>query len=326
MIAYLPELYPDELVYSWFCRYYIHTCCITHAMAFQEILNNRCNNPSKEFLGHLSNPAEICVESREPQFTNNPLQIAFCEYMAAVFSAPIDLANDIPISAVLYHAMSKTKYMKNSGRSRYTKQFVDDLHNNYKDIASMSQVQRVLLQDRFDFSVICQIAFFLNITVDELTAPKLTDEQIEQEQKTHYIKNRIPVDMAAYDEETEPILKQLANDIYTGAASEIGRPDRESEKLIYRELDLPGHRLEVLPKCKAIMDAYNEPYAECWARRLIWAYGKLKEERNGKPFYWSDVRKSSGVKKKNIDNVIPYLSKHTDKKTADRIIRIIEVI
>ena len=24
MIAYLPELYPDELAYSWFCRYYAH--------------------------------------------------------------------------------------------------------------------------------------------------------------------------------------------------------------------------------------------------------------------------------------------------------------
>lgn len=41
MIAYLPEIYPDELVYSWFCRYYIHTGCITNAMAFRELLYNR---------------------------------------------------------------------------------------------------------------------------------------------------------------------------------------------------------------------------------------------------------------------------------------------
>ena len=54
MIAYLPEIYPDELVYSWFCRYYIHTGCITHTMAFRELLYNRCNNPSKEFIGHLN--------------------------------------------------------------------------------------------------------------------------------------------------------------------------------------------------------------------------------------------------------------------------------
>lgn len=447
MIAYLPELYPDELVYSWFCRYYIHTGCITHTMAFQEILYNRCNNPSKEFIGHLNpataellqrlftmddlilnhtmypqyarfipltekkkaiyhigydfcdahhlfailprtqadsylkycplcvqedrkiygeaywhrqhqirnmsictkhkcllvdsdvaakseqsftlNPAEISVELQEPQYTNNLLQVAFCEYMAKVFFAPIDLVNDIPISAVLYNAMSKTKYIKNSGRSRYTKQFVEDMQNYYKNIgvgsiASMSQVQRVLLQDGFDFSVICQIAFFLNMTVDELTSLTLTSEQIEQEQQTHYIKNREPVDLMAYDEETAPILKQLANDIYTGAASDIGRPDRVSEKRIYRELELPGHRLEVMPKCRAIMEQYSESYEECWARRLIWAYNKLTNERNGKPFYWVDMRKISGVKKKNIDKVIPYILMHTDKKTAEHIIKIIE--
>lgn len=54
MIAYLPVIYPDELVYSWFCRYYIQTGCITNTMAFRELLYNRCNNPSKEFIGHLN--------------------------------------------------------------------------------------------------------------------------------------------------------------------------------------------------------------------------------------------------------------------------------
>ena len=54
MISYLPEIYPDELVYSWFCRYYVHSGCLTHKMALDDILYKRCNNPSKEFLGHLN--------------------------------------------------------------------------------------------------------------------------------------------------------------------------------------------------------------------------------------------------------------------------------
>lgn len=62
MIAYLPEIYPDELVYSWFCRYYIHTGCITNAMAFQEILYNRCNDPSKEFIGHLNSATAKLIQ------------------------------------------------------------------------------------------------------------------------------------------------------------------------------------------------------------------------------------------------------------------------
>ncbi|MBQ9673297.1 MAG: TniQ family protein [Ruminococcus sp.] len=448
MIAYLPEIYPDELVYSWFCRYYIHTGCITNTMAFQELLYNRCNNPSKEFIGHLNtvtaeliqrlfaiddliinhtmypqyarfiplqqkkkalyhigydfcdvhhlfailprtqsdsrlkycplcvqedrkkhgeaywhrkhqirnmsictkhkcllvnsditakseqsftlNPAEITVNLQEPEYENNTLKVAFSEYMVAVFDAPINFESNIPISAVLYNAMKKTKYMKQSGKSRYTKRFVDDMQIFYKNIgigsvASMSQVQRVLLQDRFDFSVVCQIAFFLNMGVDDLTVPTLTNEQIEQEQNSHYMKGRETIDWAVYDNETAPILEQIAYDIYTGIASETGRPERVSEKIIYRELGLPGHRLDNLPKCKTILAKYSESYQENWARRIIWAYNKLKSECSGKPFYWSDIRRISGVKKHNLEFVLPYISKHTDKKTAKAILKICQI-
>lgn len=65
------------------------------------------------------------------------------------------------------------------------------------------------------------------------------------------------------------------------------------------------------------MEKYRESYAENWSRRLIWAYQKLKVERKGEPFYWSDIRLISGVKKKNIDKVIPYLENYTDADTVE---------
>ena len=40
---------------------------------------------------------------------------------------------------------------------------------------------------RFDFSVICQIAYFIGMSVEDLTQPTLTAEQIEQEKQTHYM-------------------------------------------------------------------------------------------------------------------------------------------
>ena len=63
MISFLPEIYPDELVYSWFCRYYVHSGCFTHKMALDDILYNRHNNPSKEFIGHLSSEAQEKIQS-----------------------------------------------------------------------------------------------------------------------------------------------------------------------------------------------------------------------------------------------------------------------
>ncbi len=445
MISYLPEIYPDELVYSWFCRYYVHSGCLTHSMALKEILYNRCNNPSKEFLGHL-NPdmlsamhrmypinevilrhtmypqyarfipqeqkkkalyhigfdfcdvhhlfailprsesdlylkycpicadedrrqygeaywhrihqirnMQICtrhncklvnssvVAKSEQTFTLCPaesyivdpktiietdlLKIAFAQYMVDAFNAPMNFEKDVPVSAVLYHGMQNTKYLKATGKTRYTKQLADDINTYYDrlyigDIASLSQIQRVLLGgDRFDFSVICQIAFYIGMDIEALTNPMLTAAQIEQEQSTHYMKNKPAIDWAVYDAETAPILERFARSIYDGTASEIGRPERVSEKIIYRKMNLPAHRLESLPLCKAVFDKYSESYEENWAKRIIWAYDKLKADN--KPFHWSDIRLLSGVKKKNVEKVIPYLRKHTDDKTLKKIEKMI---
>lgn len=442
MIAYLPEIYPDELVYSWFCRYYVHSGCLTHKTALQEILFNRCNNPSKEFLGHLNTEMSVAIQQNYPidslildntmfpqyarfiplkrkkealyrighyfcdahhlfsvlprdeedkycpicvyedrqqygeaywhrvhQIRNmqictkhncrlvnssvvakseqtftlcsaesyvvtqntiietDQLKNSFAKYMSDVFNTPMDFENDIPISAVLYHGMQGTKYIKSTGKTRYTKQLAEDMKAYYTrlnlgSIASMYQIQRVLLGDCFDFSVVCQIAFYLTVNINDLTNPALTAEQIEQEQNTHYMKDRTPIDWVVYDAETAPILEQVAKSIYDGSSSETGRPERVSEKMIYRELELPKHRLEAMPKCRAIMERYNETYEENWARRIVWAYNKLKSKNE--PFYWSDIRRLTGVKKKNIEAIIPYIRKHAKEETADAIIVLVK--
>ncbi len=64
MIAYFPKIYPDELVYSWFCRYYVHSGCLTNRMALQELLYKKCNNLSKEFLGHLNPEVEAKIKNK----------------------------------------------------------------------------------------------------------------------------------------------------------------------------------------------------------------------------------------------------------------------
>lgn len=78
------------------------------------------------------------------------------------------------------------------------------------NVASMYQIQRVLLGSRSNFSVVCQIAFFLGIKPEELTSPSLTQKQIQQEQDSHYMKDTAPVDWVQLDTDTAPILPHLA--------------------------------------------------------------------------------------------------------------------
>jgi len=134
--------------------------------------------------------AEHYIDYDKVVVEEDPRMIRFASYLEAVFDAPMDLNNDIPVSSVLYDGLSRTKYLKPSGRSRYTKMLADNLNEFYREmglynIASMYQVQKVLLGSRSDFSVVCQIAFFLGMKSEELTSPALTPEQVQQEQDSH---------------------------------------------------------------------------------------------------------------------------------------------
>lgn len=117
------------------------------------------------------------------------------------------------------------------------------------------------------------------------------------------------------------VLEKVVKGVYDGTANENGRPERVSEKPVYREMNLLGHQLENMPRCKAIFEKYMESYPESWARKIIWAYRKLEEE--GKPFYWTDIRRISGVKKKNLLEAVPYLKEHANADMVERIKKLI---
>ena len=445
MISYLPEIYPDELVYSWFCRYYVHSGCMTHKMALDDILYSRHNNLSKKFIGHLKPAFQRKIEdiypikklilehTMFPQYarflpserknkalhdlsydfcdannflsvppraeedkylkycplcsaedrqeygerywhrthqirnmklchkhncmlenstvpaiseqtytlchaedyaiidearpTNNEFLLAFSNYLVDIFNTPLDFETDIPINSVLYNAMKEKDYTSSTGKTRFTKRFADDMKEFYKnvgiyDIASFHQIQRVLLGEAFDFSVICQIAFYLNVDIEQLVSKPTKEKDATkaiQPQRQEAI-----VDWESCDNELAPILEQFAKSIYNGTENDTGRPERVSKRIIYQKFNLSDYRLSNLPKCSAIFNKYSESHEENRARRIVWAYNKLKSERKNQPLFWSDIRLLSGVKKKNIDYVIPLIKKHTDKKTYTAIIKLIK--
>ena len=270
-------------------------------------------------------PAQTTVRDADVIYSQNELEHRFTDYCAELVAAPISFQKTTPISSILYKAMKDTPYMKSTGKSRYTKRFYEDITDFYSCInlqnqITFAQIQRALLGNLAEFTTITQIAFFLGITVDELINPKISEAEIIEEQESHYMRGSTPVDWEQLDNETVPILEKLAYDIYNGVN---GRPDRVSEKMVCRELGLLGHQLENLPKSSAVLKRYAEPYGSAWARRIIWAYDKLLVECREKPFYWSDIRRLSGVKKSNLDKIKPFLPKFT---TLEKTAAIIELI
>ena len=64
MTAYFPEIYPDETVYSWFCRYWVHTGYPCYVNVLEELLENRASRVDMEFLGKLNSNAKSFLEEQ----------------------------------------------------------------------------------------------------------------------------------------------------------------------------------------------------------------------------------------------------------------------
>lgn len=444
MIGFMPCIYPDELVYSWFCRYFVHSGYATNKMALNDLLYNRHCNPSKEFIGHLNpdmeqfmkrlypgrqlvlehtmfpqyarfiegskkknalyhleqdfcdahhlfailprsegdyflkycplcaaeernlygeaywhrkhqirnmnvctrhrcrlvnsvipaksehtftlDPAETVIKDSDAESVTDSCELEFACYMEKIFDSPMDFENDIPIGAVLYFGMEGTKYMSKTCRIRNTRLLADDMQDFFSkiglaDIASYYQIQRTLLGSRSDFFVVSQMAFFLGMPVESLVSPELSEEQLIQERNARNPKREeCPQDWNIYDEEMAPAVEQAAYDIYHGNMNDAGRPDKVTERLIKKYTGLTVHRLENMPKCCEILRGYKETYDENWARRMVWAYKKLKAERQGGPVFWTDIRKLAGVKKHKVSDSYQYLERYSNRDIADEII------
>ena len=86
MKMYLPEIYPDELIYSWLSRYYVYSGCANHKMLISQLLYSTKNNPSVEFIGHLNKAAEqqiTQVYSIDDLILNHTMFPQYARFMSA---------------------------------------------------------------------------------------------------------------------------------------------------------------------------------------------------------------------------------------------------
>lgn len=440
MKMYLPEIYPDELVYSWLSRYFVYSGCTNNRMLLSQLLYSKSNNPSIEFIGHLNeaaerqitqvysmddlilkhtmfpqyarfmpadkryvalaelkrycdphkvftilprnekelwlkycplcvaedrkkygetywhrihqvrnmlicpthrcklvnsevdirsekifafNPAEVVINNVNPILVDNMEQIKFAKYVNDLFNMNIANSNERNIKAAIYNAITKTKYIK--GKHRKMTQFSEDLQSYFMEIgmntiASIYQIQKVMLKESNEFTAICQIVYFLNINPAELLKSEITEEKVLLEKESHYIKNRVITDWEKFDKENVVRLETFCKGIYDGSANDNGRPERISEKMIYKFLGITSYGFKNMPRCMAVYERYAESYEESWARKIVWAYNKLKKENT--TIYWSYLRKLSGVKKESYQKASPFLEKYTDRETYTDILEI----
>lgn len=441
MIACLPRLLPDELVYSWFSRALIYSGAPSEKMVLQALFCKRSDTPSKEFIGNLNEKARDTIEqvcslrdlvllyTMFPEYSRfTPLEqreeamrhigkdstdvhkllpfpprsecdkyLRYCplcakedrnrfgetywhrnhqlrdltvcaKHRCRLLNSVVPIKNDIrlmpaelntdnvrtepaknatelqygaflhdlfelppaetsvPLKTVLYRSLRDAGYTTTSGQ-RDTIRLTQEMGDYYRYIGLRNigyySVQRTLLGEHADFIVACRIAFFLGLSPQELTAPRISPEDVEMEEQTHTAWKHPPINRDELDKELLEQVRETTRAIYSGERNLTGRPEYVSIRRVCQELNIPVHRLETLPKCMAVLKEYTETYDENRARRLVWAYKKLISER-GENITRSDIRKLAVIKPAMIDAALPLLRRYTDAKTVKNIRKIAE--
>ncbi len=86
MIAFFPESYPDELMFSMFSRYYEKSGYMTYRSVAEDLYINRDTRPDIEFINPLSDDAKNCLTKNtcmEEQILNHTMFPYYARFLPA---------------------------------------------------------------------------------------------------------------------------------------------------------------------------------------------------------------------------------------------------
>ena len=276
-------------------------------------------------------PGLFDAESNVPENTvgtycRNEREIEFTQYVLEVFRQPVDTQTDFSISVFL-HAKLKPEYKNESGIIRNMKRLYEDYTSFYEGMLVMSQtyMQKIFNGYMYDVYYILQIAFFIGVSVYDIThipsQSKACDELYKRLAEKHNLDYSVVADIAEeilklkapkvsnlsgprkreyekLDAELLPKVKAVVDEIM----AKEGEPERVSPTKIQRLMGLPQKQFRKLPKCKAYIESKTETQEEYWKRKVEWAVSEI--ERRGGIVTVSKVMKLTNVRKGEIEKTL----------------------
>lgn len=305
--------------------------------------------------------AEAEIMDVEPEPVEEGLELEFARYLAEVFCKPVDLGNTTAIGEFLNSRLEGTKYLSARGMMRNAGLLLDDFLEFYQELpvpglTKLSQMQKIFTGYRWDFYEVCQIAFFLGTSTDDLANPKLPEKSqterfnekvaglYEQGLGCHRIArelgcspstaknaNKIKTkkkhdysvrkgmrreDWGRMDENMVPAVRDACEQIFHNHGS---RPGHVTVHAVCRRLGLPDKRFDYLPKCKEVIHGCEEPKEVYWAREVAWCYAYLLESKEEADIHWRDIRDITNLSRDNFTASFPHLQLFMDEVTEGKI-------
>lgn len=272
-----------------------------------------------------------------PKTCNSDREIAFTQYVVNVMKKTIDLGDSVPVGRFLHSCLSNN-YINASGLVRNITKFYQDYADFYgQDMPTMTQsyMQKIFNGYAYDSYFVLQIAYFMGISVQEIThLPRDTfeNELYQQLSAKYHIDYAIVEDIASavlkssnqqifvarksgprgiiYDKLDEQHLPKVIN-IVDQIIEADGRPQKLSFSKVQKALNLPAKQINKLPKCKAYIEQYIEPQEAFWAREVEWAVSVLNEEN--KPVNCSRIMKMTNMRLRDIECCCQYIKNEAIK-------------
>lgn len=315
---------------------------------------------------------EICDISYDPVDTEG-LEFKFAKYMLEVFYKPINFQNPITAGDFLKSKLEGTKYLSARGMQMQISLLFDEIKDFYEvlgeqdiyktcspvycGINQLHQLQHIIAGRSSDFYKVCQVAYFLGISPEDLTNPKLpkvTQTQLYNQKvaqlysqglgchriarqvggcvstvlHANRVKEKKPHDYAAarlgkqamdWAKLDQEMLPEVQKAINQIYAPKDGRPKRVTENAVTKFLGWPNRRMDYLQKCKELVHSYFEEYPVYWAREVAWSYQYLVDTIGEDAIYWRNIRDITNLSRENFLASYEYLHLFVDEDTEKRI-------
>ena len=206
MIAYLPNIYPDELVYSWCCRYYAPSGLPSYSIALEDLFDDKNYRLSYEFSGDFSTEAQaiinkmIKVEDLIERHTMYPYYSRFAPYArrTAAYDA---LTNGKRLSKLLpFPSDNEARYLMycpicaTEDRQAYGETYLHRIH----------QIRHIGLCPRHGCKL---VSTGIRITANASPRLYVTEELVPYDSTPEQIEDTSTVELAQYmaDVLTQPV-------------------------------------------------------------------------------------------------------------------------
>ena len=244
--------------------------------------------------------------------------VALAKYMADVFHQPMTTTAKAPIGSYLTQKLRGTPYI--IGNMRQVVRLHRDLCEHFKDFQYKDfHIQKVLLGQSYDPHLIILMAFHLNIDPRDLCNSLIPESDVvstrvhSREPSCYSTRKGAQVqDWDRLDRECLPRVRQVIKALLVDST---GRPRRVTNRAVCDIMGWPSKRLDYLPMCKAEVNRYHETMQQYWAREIVWAYNKVRDNRV--KLNWRAIRDLTNLRRRDFETAMQLIIHYADAATCN---------